>query len=59
MRKSLLTNIVETAALNSRYQKRQLLFEIGNIYLKREGELLPDEPRRLSLLITGVREAAT
>jgi phenylalanyl-tRNA synthetase beta chain len=59
MRKSLLTNIVETAALNSRYQKRQLLFEIGNIYLKRAGELLPDEPRRLSLLITGVREAAT
>ncbi len=59
MRKTLLANIVETAALNNRYQKRQALFEIGSIYLKREDEILPDEPRRLSILLTGVREEST
>lgn len=59
MRKTLLTNIVETAALNARYQKRQALFEIGGVYLKRDDDVLPDEPRRLSLLITGLREEST
>ncbi|MBE2268622.1 MAG: phenylalanine--tRNA ligase subunit beta [Anaerolinea sp.] len=59
MRKSLLTNAVETAALNARYQKRQALFEIGAVYLKRDDEVLPDEPRRLSLLITGERTSPT
>lgn len=59
MRTTLLTNIIETAALNSRYQKRLALFEIGSVYLKRTDDVLPDEPRRLSLLLSGTREEAT
>ena len=48
---SLLTNAIE----NGRYTNRQQVFEIGSVYLPREGEILPYEPRRLGLLITGAR----
>ena len=55
MRHTLLTNLIETAQANSRYQTRQALFEIGSVYLKQATEQLPDEPRRLGILITGAR----
>jgi phenylalanyl-tRNA synthetase beta chain len=52
MRRSLL----ESLALNLREQERVLLFEIGRVYLRHEGQLLPDEPRRLGLALAGPRE---
>jgi phenylalanyl-tRNA synthetase beta chain len=34
------------------------LFELGPVYLPRTGERLPDEPRRLALLLCGQRDVA-
>ncbi len=55
LRHTLLISLLESAVANARYTTQQQLFEIGNVYLKREGEALPDEPRRLGILITGPR----
>ncbi|HLU11779.1 MAG TPA: phenylalanine--tRNA ligase subunit beta, partial [Oceanobacillus sp.] len=56
MRHSLLTSLLEAGRNNARYAERQQLFEIGSIYLDREDQELPDEPRRLGILITGKRD---
>jgi phenylalanyl-tRNA synthetase beta chain len=61
MRRSLLPTLLEALALNLREQERVLLFEIGRVYLMRDGAsngraLLPDEPRRLALALAGPRE---
>ncbi len=55
LRKSILTGLLEAARLNARYAERQFTFEIGAVYLEHAGQDLPDEPRRLGLLITGKR----
>ncbi|MEL6269458.1 MAG: phenylalanine--tRNA ligase subunit beta [Chloroflexota bacterium] len=54
LRHTILVNLLENAASNSRYQQRQAVFEIGSIYLKHD-EPLPDELPRLGLLMTGTR----
>lgn len=54
LRHTLLVNMLENAAPNTRYQERQTVFELGSIYLKHDAPL-PDEPRRLGILLTGVR----
>lgn len=59
LRHTLLVNLLEAARNNSRYTDRQQVFEIGSVYLKRAGEVLPDEPRRLGILMTGPRDIAT
>jgi phenylalanyl-tRNA synthetase beta chain len=56
MRRSLLPTLLEALALNVREQERVLLFEMGRVYLRREGQLLPDEPRRLAIALAGPRE---
>ena len=56
MRHSLLASILEIAAANSRYRERIAIFELGLIYLAGEEGVLPDELRRLSLLLMGQRE---
>ncbi len=58
MRQTLLAGLLDIAAHNARYQSRQAIFEIGSVYLPREGEPLPDEPRRLAILMTGARGLA-
>jgi phenylalanyl-tRNA synthetase beta chain len=55
MRHTLLAMLLEAAAQNARYYDSQQLFEIGSVYLPREGQLLPDEPRRLAIVMTGRR----
>ncbi len=55
MRHTLLGSLLENARANARFQERQQLFEIGAVYLKRPGAPLPDEPRRLGILLTGAR----
>jgi phenylalanyl-tRNA synthetase beta chain len=57
MRHSLLTSLLEVARSNARHAERQQVFEIGSIYLDRADQELPDEPRRLGILMTGKREA--
>lgn len=64
MRHTLLANLLTNAQNNARFTDRQQTFEIGAIYLQREGEhlqgdaRLPDEPRRLGILLTGKRAAS-
>jgi phenylalanyl-tRNA synthetase beta chain len=56
MRRSLLASVLEIAVNNLRFQDHLALFEIGNIYHPVAGELLPDEQRRLAIVMTGQRE---
>ena len=56
LRHSLLASALSVAAQNSRFQERLALFEIGQIYLANEDGVLPDELRRLSLVLSGNRE---
>ncbi len=56
LRQTLLPNLLEVAERNARFVARQALFEWGPVFLPREEGLLPDEPQRLALLLTGPRE---
>jgi len=56
MRHSLLASVLEVAADNLRFSETLRLFEIGPVFLVNESQLLPDEPRRLVLVLTGPRE---
>jgi phenylalanyl-tRNA synthetase beta chain len=56
MRHSLLFAALQTAAANLRFRDRVELFEIGKVFLLTADEVLPDEPRRLSIVMAGVRE---
>ncbi len=58
MRHSLLASALEVLAQNSRFRERIALFEIGHIYLGSEEGLLPDELRRLAIVLTGPRRPA-
>jgi phenylalanyl-tRNA synthetase beta chain len=55
MRHSLLTGILEAAANNLRHTDDVRLFEIGAVYLPRPDAKLPDEPRRLGVVLCGKR----
>jgi phenylalanyl-tRNA synthetase beta chain len=56
MRHTLLASMLDILAANARHTDRQRLFEIGHVYLPVDGELLPDEPGRLGIVITGPRD---
>jgi phenylalanyl-tRNA synthetase beta chain len=55
MRHSLLTGALEVLANNLKHANDVRLFEIGAVYLPVAGQKLPAEPRRLSLVLCGVR----
>ncbi len=54
MRHTLMVNMLENAVNNARYQSTQQFFEVGKVYWA-TGELLPQEPLRLGILLTGAR----
>src|SRR5579875_3173425 len=56
MRHSLLTGILDVAAANLQHTDTVRLFEIGSVYLSRPDKKLPDEPRRLALVLCGMRQ---
>jgi phenylalanyl-tRNA synthetase beta chain len=56
MRHSVLGGVLEVAIANLRHTEDVRLFEIGSVYLGRERQKLPDEPRRVALLLTGRRQ---
>ncbi len=56
MRQSVLASVLETAAANLRHESDVRLFEIGHIYIPREGAKLPDEPRWLAIVLCGRRQ---
>ncbi|MFO7321592.1 MAG: phenylalanine--tRNA ligase subunit beta [Chloroflexota bacterium] len=58
MRHTLLVNLLENARANARYTDRQQVFEIGSVYLGRDDDPLPDEPRHLGILMTGPRQSS-
>jgi phenylalanyl-tRNA synthetase beta chain len=55
MRHTVLAGLLETAAANLRHTDDVRLFEVGPVYLSRGDQPLPDEPRRLALVLTGRR----
>ncbi len=57
LRHTLMINMLENAANNARYQQTQQVFEIGKVYLGGD-ELLPEEPLRLGIFLTGARNGA-
>ncbi len=58
MRRSVLASVLEILEKNIRLSDQLRLFEIGQTYLPRENELLPAEPRRLAIALSGRRENA-
>jgi phenylalanyl-tRNA synthetase beta chain len=56
MRHSVLAGVLEIAAANLRHTEDVRLFEIGPVYLPQAGQQLPQEPRRLALVLTGRRQ---
>ena len=56
LRQTLLPSSLHTVRENLRFLDRVATFEIGAVYLPVEGQTLPDEPRRLVIVMTGPRE---
>ncbi len=56
MRQTLLPGILDNLNLNLKHTSDVRLFEIGAVYLPRDGQRLPDEPRRLGLALCGRRQ---
>lgn len=59
MRHTLLAGLLESAVNNARFQVRQAVFEVGNVYLPKAGVLLPDEVSHLAILLLGQRDTRT
>lgn len=57
LRHTLLASALDTVVSNLRFMERVAVFEIGSIYLVNEDGVLPDELRRLSIAMTGPRQA--
>jgi len=59
MRRSVLACALEALERNIRHHERIALFEIGPAFIPVDGQLLPDEPQRLALAMSGRRHAAS
>ena len=55
LRRSLLPGALITARTNLRFLDKVNTFEVGSVFHPQEGKLLPNEPKRLSFLMSGVR----
>src|SRR5262249_37111061 len=57
MRRSLLAGVLEVASANLKNTPPPdvRFFEVGSVYLPRAGQKLPDEPRKLALVLCGKR----
>ncbi|MCP3964101.1 MAG: phenylalanine--tRNA ligase subunit beta [bacterium] len=55
MRHELLPSVLEIAETNAR-RDGLAIFEIGQVFLAQEGEDLPEEPRRLAIVMAGLGE---
>src|SRR5262249_24639073 len=55
MRHSVLPGVLDVAAANLKHTHTVRLFEIGSVYLPRPEQKLPDEPRRLAVVLCGKR----
>jgi len=57
LRKTLLPSLLHTTRENLRFLDRVAIFEVGATYRPVEGQILPDEPLLLGIVMTGPREA--
>jgi phenylalanyl-tRNA synthetase beta chain len=57
MRRTLMNHLLETLHDNLRFTDRVAIFEVSQVYRPKEGEPLPDEPRRLGIVMSGSRLA--
>jgi phenylalanyl-tRNA synthetase beta chain len=55
MRHTVLAGVLEVVAFNLKHTDTVRVFEVGSVYLQRDGAKLPDEPRRLAIALTGKR----
>ena len=55
MRHTLLGSVLEIAAANSRFRREIRIFEIGEIYVRPEGEPLPQTQSQIAIVLTGPR----
>ena len=55
MRQSVLASVLDAAAANLRHTADVRLFEIGHVYIPRPDARLPEEPRRLAVVLCGRR----
>jgi len=55
MRRSVLASALEALERNIRHEERIALFEVGPAFHPRDGQLLPDEPQKLALALSGRR----
>jgi phenylalanyl-tRNA synthetase beta chain len=55
LRRSLLASVLQVASSNLKQHNGVRFFEIGQVYLPVDGAVLPQEIRRLSIVITGPR----
>ena len=56
LRHTLLAGLLEIASGNARHHDHVALFSIDKIYLASEDGPLPDEPRRLTIVMTGAQQ---
>lgn len=55
LRHELLPSVLEVLRTNRNVRERIRVFELGPVFIPVEGGLLPDEPRRLAIAMTGPR----
>ena len=58
MRHSLLASVIEVLERNIRQADSLACFEIGPVFLPDPSEILPAEPQRLAVALTGLRQAS-
>ncbi|MBN1582673.1 MAG: phenylalanine--tRNA ligase subunit beta [Anaerolineae bacterium] len=59
LRRHLLPSVLNAVRNNARFLDRVAVFEIGSVYYPQPGQVLPDEPRHLCIVMTGPRETAS
>lgn len=57
LRHTLLASLLDVARNNIHHHEHLALFELNKVYLASEDGPLPDEPRRLTIVMSGPREA--
>jgi phenylalanyl-tRNA synthetase beta chain len=55
MRRNLLPCVLEALQRNIRHRERLALYEIGPVFIPVDGQLLPNEPARLAIAMSGKR----
>jgi phenylalanyl-tRNA synthetase beta chain len=58
MRQRLLPGVLDITNANLEKSEGVAFFEVGFVYLPKAGEKLPDEPRRLAIVMTGRKQPA-